>query len=105
MYYIEFFRRKPGVAYDRFREVVSRIYEEWKDMLPEDELVLLIGRTWRLGPESPYMAIYRCKDFSRIDAWEKLVADPKIQAKMQEFMEVAVIEDAGVYEDFGSEQL
>ncbi|NIM94758.1 MAG: hypothetical protein GTO18_13740 [Anaerolineales bacterium] len=105
MYYIEYFRKKPGVSYDHFKEVVSRIYEEWKDILPEDELVLLIGRTWRLGPDFPYMAVYRIKDFSRISYWEKVVEDPVILAKMKEFLDVADIFDAGVYEDFGEEQL
>lgn len=50
------------------------------------------------------MATYRCKDFCQINAWQKSVGNPQIQTKLQDFMEVAVIEDAGVYGDIGSEQ-
>ncbi len=105
MYYIEYFRPKPGIPYERFQRVVSAIYEEWKSFIPEDQLLLILGRTWRLGPEPPYIAIWRCKDMARVDAWGKVGLSPEVEAKMAEFMEVATVEDGGLYEDFGREQI
>lgn len=68
MYYIEFVEPKPGVTQEQFQQVVSASNERWARDHPDDELVLLIGRTWRLGPKPPYLAIWRIKDREHADA-------------------------------------
>ena len=41
----------------------------WDD--PDDELVLNVGRTLRLGPHPAYMAFWKCKNvMKRLDEWE-----------------------------------
>ena len=49
-YYVEFVEPKPGVSQKRFQEVVAMASDRSAAAHPEDELVLNIGRTWRLGP-------------------------------------------------------
>ena len=50
MYYIVFVEKNPGVSQQRFQEVVRASNERWAANHPGDELVMIIGRTWRLGP-------------------------------------------------------
>jgi hypothetical protein len=106
VYYIEFFSRKPEVPLARFHEVVKRTQQEWMAQHPEDALVLCIGRTFRLGPRPIYMAVWKLPDFARLDAWKRSFREEQAAARTHsEFEDVAVIEDAGVYEEFGLEQL
>ena len=69
MYYIEFVKRNPGVPQQRFQEIVRMSNERWQREHPEDELVVMIGRTWRMGPKPGYMVIWRIKDFSTFHRW------------------------------------
>ncbi len=100
MYYIEFFSKKEGVPLERFYKEVREGYEQWMKEHPDDELVLLIGRTWRLGPEPNYMAVWKVKDFARFDEWKKHMPGPEEIEKGAQ-----IIEFAGTYEEFGEEQL
>ena len=103
MYYIEFIERNPGVPHKHFQERVRMSNERWQREHPEDELVLMIGRTWRMGPKPGYMVIWRIKDFSTFERWNQEFAKQDILAKHGEFREVGTIVDAGVYEDLGQE--
>lgn len=105
MYYIEFVERNPGVSQERFHEVVKMSSERWAREHPEDELVMNIGRTWRLGPKPTYMTIWKIKDFSALQGWNDEFQKPGVLRKHSEFTEVATIVDAGLYEDLGSEVL
>jgi hypothetical protein len=103
-YYIEYFSRPDGVALDRFHTNVQQFYEGWAAQHPEDEIVLLLGRTWRLGPRPAYMCIWRFRDFARLDEW---------QAELKQYLAeggshdepLLKMELAGVYEDLGEEVL
>jgi hypothetical protein len=103
MYYIEFIEPKPGVTQQRFQEVVAMATDRWAREHPEDEVVLNIGRTWRLGPRPPYMTIWKIKDASVLQRWNGEFQTPKIIADHDEFREVATIVDGGLYEDLGGE--
>lgn len=103
MYYIEFIERNPGVPQQRFDEQVRKSNERWQREHPEDELVLLIGRTWRMGPKPGYMVIWRIKDFSTFQRWNEEFSRQDILDKHDEFLDVGTIVDAGVYEDIGHE--
>lgn len=105
MYYIEFVERNPGVPQDRFQEVVRRSSEEWAEQHPDDELVLLIGRTWRMGPKPTYMTIWRVRDFTAFEVWNSEFQKQDVIQHHAAFEEVATIVDAGVYEDLGREVL
>src|SRR5262249_28779095 len=50
MYYIEFIEKNEGISQKEFQETVRASNERWAAEHPNDELVMMIGRTWRLGP-------------------------------------------------------
>lgn len=105
MYYIEFVEKNPGISQKRFQEIVRMSNERWEREHPGDELVMIIGRTWRMGPKPTYMTIWRIKDFAAFETWNSEFQKTDIIDKHEEFNEVATIVDAGVYEDLGHEVL
>ncbi len=66
MIYVEFIQRDRFVPVELFRALGDQA--SWTD--PDDELVLNVGRTLRLGPHPAYMAFWRCKGMARLDEWE-----------------------------------
>ena len=70
--YIEYISRCPGVDMADFRAGVTHGQEGWDTGYGEDQLVLNIGRTWRLGPEPEYLAVWYSPQasFDRIDDWD-----------------------------------
>ena len=107
MYYVEFFRKRPDVAWDEFNRVVRGAYKHWVELHPEDAPVLAVGRTWRLGPgTAQYMIVWKIPDFARLDEWTRARRDDESSdaAVMQGTLSVADM-DAGVYEDLGLEML
>ena len=105
MYYIEFVEKNEGVSQQRFQEVVKASNERWAAQHPDDELVMIIGRTWRLGPKPTYMVVWRIEGWSTFDNWNNEFRKEQILANHDEFRDVGTIVDAGVYEDLGSEVL
>jgi hypothetical protein len=105
VYYIEFVERNDGVSQGRFQEVVRMSNERWAAAHPDDELVMIIGRTWRLGPKPTYMVIWKIKDFATFETWNSEFRRQQVLDDHGEFEEVGTIVDAGVYEDLGSEVL
>jgi len=105
MYYIEFVERNPGVSQKRFQEVVRASNERWAAQHPDDELVMIIGRTWRMGPKPTYMVVWRIAGWSTFETWDAEFKKEQILANHDEFREVGTIVDAGVYEEIGSEVL
>ena len=66
MIYAEFIRRDRHMPIEIFRALGDQA--SWVD--PDDDLVLNVGRTLRLGPHPAYMAFWRCKGMARLDEWE-----------------------------------
>ena len=103
-YYIEFVEPKPGVSQRRFQEVVAMSSDRWAEQHPDDELVLNIGRTWRLGPRpGTYMTVWRVRDLAILRRWDEEFQTAQIQEEHSEFTDVATIVDAGLYADLGHE--
>jgi hypothetical protein len=105
MYYIEFVEKHSGVSQQRFQEVLRATNEEWASAHPDDELVMIIGRTWRLGLVRGYMVVWRVKDFTTFETWKAEFRKADILEHHAQLDEVGAIVDAGVYEDLGSEVL
>jgi hypothetical protein len=103
VYYIEFIEPRPGVTQEQFQQVVRMSNERWARAHPDDELVLLIGRTWRLGPKPPYLCVWRIKDVSTLSRWTREFQDPGTMKDHLQFRDVGVIVDAGLYDDLGEE--
>jgi hypothetical protein len=102
MYYIEYFRRKPGVDLDEFHRTVKASFDYWEKNNPPDKLVLLLGRTWRMGPDPGYIAVWKMSDFQRLREWEQSAAKKKASGAAN-VADVAEMLDSGMYEDFGQE--
>jgi hypothetical protein len=105
MYYIEFVEKNAGVSQERFQEVVRASNERWAAKHPDDELVMIIGRTWRLGPKPTYMVVWRIRGFETFETWNAEFRKQQILDEHGEFEEVGTIVDAGIYEELGHEVL
>lgn len=104
MYYIEFVEPVEGVSLERFRQVLQQSADDWAREHPDDELVLNLGRTWRMGPRNArYLTIWKIEDFSVFERWKEEFAKPEVAKEYTELQKVYRIVDAGVYEDLGRE--
>jgi hypothetical protein len=103
-YYIEFLEPKPGISQRELQKVVAASSDQWAREHPDDELVLNIGRTWRLGPRpGVYMTVWRVRDLAVLKRWDEEFQNPRIAEEHSEFTRVATIVDAGLYADLGAE--
>ena len=105
VYYIEFVEKNEGVTQKEFQDTVRASNERWAAEHPNDQLVMMIGRTWRLGPRPTYMVIWRIKDFAAFEVWNREFRKQRVLENHGQFREVGTIVDAGVYEDLGNEVL
>ncbi|HHT9131508.1 MAG TPA: hypothetical protein ACFYED_03380, partial [Candidatus Tripitaka californicus] len=99
MIYIEYFSRRPGVELAEFHAGVAK-GSAWGDGYVEDRLILLAGRTWRLGPDPEYLMVWHSSNagFERIDAWERIFRSGEADSFEEPFLRVARIDIAGCYE-------
>ena len=97
--YIEYISRLPGIDLETFRAQAAQGQEGW-DRGYEDELVLSVGRTWRLGPDPGYMTVWHARDagLDRIDSWDRIFRSGEADDLEQPFFQVARIDMAGCYD-------
>lgn len=97
--YIECISRRPGVDMTDFRAGVTHGQEGWDTSYGEDQLVLNIGRTWRLGPEPEYLAVWYSPQagVDRIDVWDRIFRSDEENPLERPFFHVARIDVAGCY--------
>jgi hypothetical protein len=116
MIYIEFTSRRPqpGIREDRgalalesFESQLQRFHRAvlagvsgWEGSWSEDQMILSVGRTWRLGPEPEYLTAWYTPTagLGRIDEWDKVFRSGEADEIEKPFREVARIERAGCYE-------
>jgi len=98
--YIEFIRRQAGVPLEGFHAIVNRGQTGWAGDFDEDRLLLNIGRTFRLGPDPEYMAVWYTPDYGleRIGDWERVFGAGTAADFEEPFRVAARIERAGCYE-------
>ena len=96
--YIEYISRLPGVDPETFRAQAAQGQEGW-DSGYEDELVLSVGRTWRLGPQPEYMTVWHTQNagLERLDAWDRIFRSGEADDLEKPFFQVARIDVAGCY--------
>ena len=99
MLYIEYISRRPGVDLAAFHAGVTQGQEGWDSGYGEDQLIVSLGRTWRLGPEPEYMTVWHLPQatFDRIDAWDRIFRSGEADPLEQPFFRVARIDVAGCY--------
>jgi hypothetical protein len=101
--YVEYIARKAGVALDDFHALTGYTQPRWSSLFPEDELLLNLGRTWRIGAEPEYLAVWlnRAAGLERLDQWGATFADldaiPELPVIEHGFLAAAQIELAGVF--------
>jgi hypothetical protein len=98
--YIEYISRRPGVDVKTFHEIVTQGQEGWDGAYGEDELLLNLGRTWRLGPEPEYLGVWHtpAAGLERLDGWDHLFRTGAVHHLERPFHEAARIDVAGCYE-------
>jgi hypothetical protein len=96
--FIEYISRRPGVSLEAFHAVASQA--EWADAYSEDKLLLSVGRTWRLGLEPEYVAVWYSpgRGLDRLDDWERVFKAGEADSFEGPFMLAARIDQAGCYE-------
>jgi hypothetical protein len=98
--YIEFISRRPGVSLEHFHSIAGELQAGWAADYSDDQLLLKLGRTWRIGPEPEYLAIWfnREAGLERLDEWERVFRSGEIAA-IEDPMEIAArLDTAGCYE-------
>jgi hypothetical protein len=100
MIYIEYVSRRPGIELRDFHESVNRGQEGWDAGYQEDQLVLNLARTWRLGPEPEYLGVWYSPGFGfeRIDDWDRIFRSGQADHLEEPFRRVARIDVAGCYD-------
>jgi len=117
MIYIEFTSRRPQpglresdrgtLAVESFESQLQRFHRAvlagqsgWEGSWSEDQMILSVGRTWRLGPEPEYMTVWYTPTagLGRIDEWDRVFRSGEADQIEKPFREVARIERAGCYE-------
>jgi hypothetical protein len=98
--YVEYVSRRPGVALAEFHAAVNEAQGGWDDAYGEDRLLLNVGRTWRLGPEPEYFAVWHAPahGLARIDDWDRIFRAGAMERHEQLFRRVARIDAAGCYD-------
>jgi hypothetical protein len=97
--YIEYISRRPGVDLADFHAAIAMGQEGWDAEYAEDQLILSVGRTWRLGPNPEYLGVWFTPvgEFERIDAWDRIFRDGHADVHENVFRRVATIDVAGCY--------
>ena len=117
MVYIEFTSRRPqpgvrendqgALALESFESQLQRFHRAvlagqsgWENSWSDDQMILSMGRTWRLGPEPEYMTVWHTPTagLERLDEWDKVFRSGEADELEKPFRELARIERAGCYE-------
>jgi hypothetical protein len=98
--YIEYISRRPGVSLEAFHEVAGRGQTGWAGEYADDQLVLNLARTWRIGPEPEYVAVWynAAAGLERIEEWERVFTSGEASDFEEPFKLAARIDSAGCYE-------
>ena len=98
--YIEFISRNPGVSLEAFHQVAGRGQTGWAGEYEEDQLILNLGRTWRIGPEPEYVAVWWNPNagLERLGEWEAIFRSGEASHFEEPFKLAGRIDAAGCYE-------
>lgn len=98
--YIEFISRRPGVSIEAFHFAAARGQSGWSTEYSDDILLLNVGRTFRVGPEPEYLAVWYTPGagLERIGDWERIFASGDADHFEETFRLAARIDKAGCYE-------
>ena len=97
--YVEYITPKPGVALRDFHRIAGKQQAAWDSAFAEDELLLNLARTWRVGPLPPYVCIWHQPhaDLEQLDRWEELFESGSVDDIEDPINLVIRIDHAGCY--------
>jgi hypothetical protein len=98
--YIEYISRRPGIALDGFQQIAGAGQPGWASRYDVDILILNVGRTWRLGPEPEYIAIWHTptRGVERLREWRAIFETHEADNLELSFNAVGRIDEAGFYD-------
>ena len=98
--YVEYISRRAGVSIEAFHFATGRGQYGWSDEHADDVLLLNLGRTFRVGPEPEYVAVWYAPraGLERIGDWERIFASGEADHLEETFRLAARIDTAGAYE-------
>jgi len=98
--YVEYTSRRSGVSLETFHKIMRLGQGGWASDHADDTTVLLLGRTWRLGPEPEYLCVWHSPAFGleRLDDWERVFRTGDADVYEEPFQMAARIEQAGCYD-------
>lgn len=96
--YIEYISRLPGVSLDDFYEGAAGVPQTW-DAEHDDQLLLNIGRTWRVGPLPEYLHVWYnpSAGIERLDHWQHVFSSGEADTLREQFGRVGRVDRAGLY--------
>ena len=97
--YVEYITPKPGVALQDFHKIAGKQQAAWDQAFAEDELLLNLARTWRIGPLPPYLCIWHQPhtDLEQLDRWEHVFESGSVDDIEDPINLVIRIDHAGCY--------
>ena len=100
MIYVEYTSRRPGVSLETFHKIMRLGGGGWAEDHADDIAVLMLGRTWRMGPEPEYLTVWHSPAFGleRFDDWERVFRSGVAEQYEEPFQMAARIDRAGCYE-------
>jgi len=100
MIYVEYTSRRPGVSLETFHKIMRLGGGGWASDHADDVAVLMLGRTWRLGPEPEYLTVWHSPAFGleRFDDWERVFRSGEADGYEEPFQMAARIDRAGCYD-------
>lgn len=97
--YVEYVSRRAGVPLPNFQALLAVAQGNWAGEHGADQVVLNIGRTWRLGPEPEYLTVWvsRAQGPEHLGAWEDAFQGGGADGSQMPFDTVARIDRAGCF--------
>jgi len=97
--YVEFISRRPGISIEHFHAIAGAGQTGWAAQYTDDQLLLNLGRTWRIGPEPEYVAFWlnRSTGLERLGQWEHAFVSGEADAFEKPMEVVGRLDRAGCY--------
>jgi hypothetical protein len=98
--HVEYISRRPQVSLAHFHAIAGEAQGGWAGANADDRLILNLGRTWRVGPEPEYLAVWfsPAAGLERLGGWEQAFSSGMAD-RFEKPMELAArIDEARCYE-------